>query len=101
MVTCVFDVTWAGAVYRPVALIVPIGCADQVTFVYGCPPRLAANCCVPPGDMDAPAGLTLSAADKGRISIPLIIVPRSVQRALAGQFELKSMRTVPFVTVAG
>ena len=44
----VCDVTEAGAVYRPVALIVPgvPGGIDQVTAVFDAPVTVAVNCCV-------------------------------------------------------
>src|SRR5581483_822179 len=73
MVTCVFVATWLGAVYSPVALIVPIGCAVQFTFAYGCPPRLAVNCCVAPGNMDAAVGLTLSTGVACTVSVTDVV----------------------------
>ena len=59
----------AGAVYRPLADIVP-PVADQVTAVLLLPVTVAVNCCVPPvgrdaepGAMDTATALTVTVAD--------------------------------------
>jgi hypothetical protein len=78
IVVCV--VTLLGAVYEPLAEMLPVtGLTDQVTLTPEGRFRTE-NCCVPEGATVAVAGVTLGAGDAWRVKLA---VPRTVEEFFA------------------